>query len=94
VVAFGDPALLDGAGLRSPYPLLWSLPVRVRDPQLSQLSRILAGPDRPTWLVVDGASLGTWGVDPSQAQPYVDHDYRLVHTFGSWEVYRVRGSPR
>jgi hypothetical protein len=33
VVAFGDAAMLRGAGLRSPYPLIWSLPVRVRDPR-------------------------------------------------------------
>ena len=33
VVAFGTPNILQGAGLQSPYPQLWSLPARVRDPQ-------------------------------------------------------------
>ena len=91
VVAFGDPAILQDAGLRSPYPLLWSLPVRVRDPALTELTRVLAGPDRPTWVVVDGASLDTWGVDATTAQPVLDREYILQGAFGDWTVYHVAG---
>ena len=67
VVAFGAPNILQGAGLQSPYPDLWSLPVRVRDPRPGELSDVLTGPDRPTWLVVAGRSLGTWGIDGAAA---------------------------
>jgi len=90
LVAFGDPALLQGAGLSSPYPELWSLPVRVRDPRLVELTRVLRGPDRPTWVVVDGTGLATWGVDAASAQPVLDREYTLVHVTGHWHVYDLR----
>jgi hypothetical protein len=90
VVAFGDPALLEAAHLPSPYALLWSLPVRVRDPRLRDLTGVLTGPDRPTWVVVDGDSLGTWGVDAFLAQPVLEREYQPVHTAGDWHIYHVR----
>jgi hypothetical protein len=90
VVAFGHPSLLRAAGLPSPYPQLWSLPVRVRDPRLSTLTGVLAGPDAPTWLVVDGDGLATWGVDADRAQAVVDARYREVDAEGSWHVLRLR----
>jgi hypothetical protein len=93
VVAFGDPALLQAAHLPSPYPELWSLPVRVRDPQLVELTRVLTSVDRPTWVVVDGNSLATWGVDPSLAQPVLDRDYRLEYVAGDWHVYHTMEQP-
>lgn len=90
VVAFGNPAVLRATGMSSPYPLVWSLPVRVRDPQLIELSRVLDGPERPTWVVVDGEILATWGVDDSVAQPVLDRRYELRQVVGDWHVYRVR----
>ncbi len=89
VVAFGDPALLEGAGLSSPYPLLWSLLVRVRDPHLTHFTRVLEGPERPTWVVVDGASLATWGVDDTVAQPVLDDTYDLRRVIGDWHIYHL-----
>ncbi len=90
VVGFGDPAILETAHLSSPYPQLWSLPVRVLDPHLVAFTRTLRGPDRPTWVVVNGTSLTTWGVDASKAEPVLDRDYRRVKTEGSYVIYRVR----
>jgi len=51
VVTYSHPNVLEASGLTSPYPYLWSLPVRTLDPDLSRLRRLLAGPDAPTWLV-------------------------------------------
>lgn len=62
-VAFGRANLLYEAGLRSPYDELWSLPVRVRDPHLDAFIDVLEGPRAPTWVIVGGASVATWGVD-------------------------------
>lgn len=90
VIAFGDPVLLEAAHLSSPYPELWSLPVRVRDPHLTDFASVLTGPDRPTWVVVNGDSLGTWGVVASLAQPVLLRDYQQVHTAGDWHIYHVR----
>ncbi|HEU5037796.1 MAG TPA: hypothetical protein VFT70_12380 [Nocardioides sp.] len=95
VVAFGDPAILRSTGMHSPYPLVWSLPVRVRDPHLAQLAAVLDGPERPTWVVVNGATLATWGVDDSAAQPVLDRRYELHAVLGDWHVYHVApGTPR
>jgi hypothetical protein len=89
-VAFGDPSILESAHLPSPYPELWSLPVRVRDPRLRMFTAVLAGPQRPTWVVVSGKGLATWGVDPSTAQPVLDREYRLVDVAGTFHIYRRR----
>jgi hypothetical protein len=90
VVAFGDPAILETAHLPSPYPQLWSLPVRVLDPHLVAFTRTLKGPDRPTWVVVNGTTLTTWGVDASKAQPVLDRDYRRVKAEGNYVIYRLQ----
>ena len=88
VVAFGVASILQASGLESPYPDLWSLPVRVNDPQLHGLAALLSGPDRPTWLVISGTSLRTWGVDPTAAQPYVDAHYVHMDDVAGYAIYR------
>jgi hypothetical protein len=93
VIAFGNPAILESAGLTSPYPHLWSLPVRVLDPDLSQFTDVLTGPHPPTWAVVNGTTLATWGVDASHAQPIFDRQYELVDVQGSYNVYHRHGQP-
>lgn len=40
------------SGLASPYPYLWSLPARARDPGSARLASLLRGPDAPTWFLV------------------------------------------
>ncbi|MEI5672036.1 MULTISPECIES: hypothetical protein [unclassified Nocardioides] len=87
MVAFGAANILQESGLRSPYPDLWSLPVRVRDPDLERLSELLAGPRRPTWLVLAGRTIGTWGVDAGTAQEQVETHYELVGSPGRFTVY-------
>ncbi|GAA3826775.1 hypothetical protein [Nocardioides panacisoli] len=89
VVAFGYATLLHDAGLSSPYPHLWSLPVRVRDPELARLTRILRGPDAPTWVVVMGDSTTTWGVDGTTADEAIDERYRQVRVIDDWHVYHL-----
>lgn len=90
VVGFGHPDIVWDSGLRSPYLFLWSLPVRVRDPELLQLSRVMSGRRAPTWVVVDGSSLATWGVDAASAQTVLDERYRPATTLGSYVVWRLR----
>jgi hypothetical protein len=90
VVAFGDPVLLQASGLTSPYPQLWSLPVRVRDPRLTELAAVLRSDRRPTWLVVAGDSLDTWGVDSTDAQRVADRYYQPRTVIGDWHLLHVR----
>jgi hypothetical protein len=97
VVAFGHPDILESTGMSSPYPGLWSLPVRVRDPRLADLATVLAGPDRPTWVVTmrgpGSTSLGGWGIDPARAQTQLDTHYRSVAEVDGHLVYLARGVP-
>lgn len=66
------------AGLSSPYEYLWSLPVRTRDPDLSQLAAVLDGEDAPTWLVVWGG-LEPWSLDADRhLRPVVYDHYRVA----------------
>ena len=87
VVGFGHPDIVWEAGLHSPYPELWSLPVRVRDSSLTDLTHVLRGRRAPTWVVVSGDSLATWGVDTSTAEDVLVHDYRHVTTIGPYVVW-------
>ena len=60
LVVFGGRAdLQDASGMSSPYPYLWSLPMRTRDPGYADLTELLAGPDAPTWLV-EWVSFDAW----------------------------------
>ena len=88
VVGFGHPDIVWDSGLRSPYDLLWSLPVRVLDPRLRQLTHVLTGRHAPTWVVVSGSSLATWGVDATRAQAVLERRYHPVTTIGSYVVWQ------
>ena len=94
VVAFGHADLHATTGLPSPYPELWSLPVRVRDPRLAGLTRVLDGPRRPTWLVT-GPTLQLWALHPLAAERAVARHYRPVGLLGGrFRVYRARAGLR
>ncbi|WP_188782670.1 hypothetical protein [Nocardioides phosphati] len=89
VVAWGHAEILANVGLRSPYRELWSLPVRVRDPRLHELTRVLRGPHRPTWFITRGPGLASWGIDASTAQPVLDARYAEVERIGIWRIFHL-----
>ena len=91
VVAFGGANILRETGLGSPYPDLWSLPVRVHDPDLAD-ARQRCSPGRtarPGWSS-PGTSLGTWGVDGTAADRLLAEHYAPATTAGDWTIYRAR----
>ncbi|WP_459968230.1 hypothetical protein [Nocardioides pyridinolyticus] len=96
LVVFGGRAdLQDASGLRSPYPYLWSLPMRTRDPGYAELRALLAGPDAPTWLVewVDFDAWTDAGVPRLEKvvrERYVEHGT----TCTGQPVYLLRGQER
>jgi hypothetical protein len=92
VVAFGHPGIVAASGLSSPYEHLWSLPVRVRDPRLTELRQVMAGPSAPQWMVVSGSSLGSWGLDARAADAYLAQHYQDEHSFGDWHIWERRPS--
>ena len=77
VVAYGQPNVLLAAGMDSPYENLWSLPIRVRDPDLTGLVEVLRGPDAPAW-VVEWSEFDTWAVDATALKVVVSERYRPV----------------
>jgi len=91
VVLYGDPNMLWNAGLTSPYPQLWSLLVRVRDPDLVELTRILRGADAPTW-VMAWDHMDAWGIDSTEARRVVTARYHLYADVCGVELFRL-GSP-
>lgn len=88
VVAFGGANILRETDLTSPYPDLWSLPVRVHDPDLTAFGALLSSDTRPTWVVVAGASLSTWGVDGDAADLVLAEHYDHAVTAGEWTIFR------
>ncbi len=62
VVLYGVPEIVRASGLDSPYPYLWSLPVRTLDPELTLLRATVQGDDPPEW-VVQRSGLNAWGLD-------------------------------
>ncbi|HET8716363.1 MAG TPA: hypothetical protein VFM50_01325 [Nocardioidaceae bacterium] len=87
VVAYGHPDILQRAGLASPYPNLWSLPVRVRDPHLRQLEQVLMV-HPPRWLITTDGGLAGWGLRAAAAERTVSAHYRPVYRTGDWTVLR------
>lgn len=90
VVAFGNPALLHAADMNSPYEYLWSLLVRVRDPHLRELIRVLSGPGRPHWVVQVGESLTTWGIDAARADRVLERLYQPVYENADYTIFATR----
>ena len=94
VVAFGHPNILWDTRLTSPYEQLWSLPVRVRDPDLSELGGLLASPAAPTWVVVAGSDLYSWGISAGHADHLLEAGYHRVAVESPYVIWHVDGSPR
>jgi 4-amino-4-deoxy-L-arabinose transferase-like glycosyltransferase len=63
-VSYGRPDILRAGGLETAYPYLWSLPMRVRDGQLTQLRRTLESPAAPTWFIAwsKHGNLDVWSI--------------------------------
>ncbi|MCF6378861.1 hypothetical protein L2K70_14695 [Nocardioides KLBMP 9356] len=60
VLVYGGRADIQWAThARSPYPYLWSLPMRTLDPGLEDLRSVLTGSNPPTWFV-EASYINTW----------------------------------
>jgi hypothetical protein len=69
---------LEYADLGSPYPHLWSLPMRTLDPDQAVLERTLRGPHAPEWLV-EVNDWNSWDIDvDGRLREEVERRYRVV----------------
>ncbi|QWF23447.1 glycosyltransferase family 39 protein [Nocardioides sp. LMS-CY] len=96
LMVFGGRADLQHAsGMASPYPYLWSLPMRTKDPGYADLAALLAGPRAPTWLV-EWVALDAWsdrGVD-ELAEVISDEYVEAGTACNGHPVYLLRGVDR
>lgn len=78
LVVFGGRADIQyAAGLASPYPYLWSLPMRTLDPGYADLARLVSGSDAPTWLV-EWEPFDVWDAEAgARLQEVVEEHYRI-----------------
>ncbi|MGH3334508.1 MAG: hypothetical protein ACRDOZ_01730 [Nocardioides sp.] len=77
IVVYGGRAdLVLASGLESPYPYLWSLPMRTLDPELEGLRGLLAGPDAPTWVVMMAPGY-SWDRLGESIRPVLDARYAV-----------------
>jgi Dolichyl-phosphate-mannose-protein mannosyltransferase len=93
VTVYGHSNVDLAAGLSSPYPYLWALPTKARDPQLHTLAEVLSGPQAPTWFLT-WAHLASWGVDSSDASRVLAARYHPVAHLGGHTVYLRDGVRR
>jgi 4-amino-4-deoxy-L-arabinose transferase-like glycosyltransferase len=96
LVVFGGRADLQlTSGLASPYPYLWSLPMRTRDPGYAELRALLGGPDAPTWLV-EWVAFDAWSPDGVPALEELVQERYVAHgtACNGRPVYLLRGVQR
>ena len=96
LVVFGGRADLQRvSGLSSPYPYLWSLPMRTRDPEYADLTALLSGPNPPTWLV-EWVDLDAWAeAGVPELRDAIDEQYVEVGTTCNGKpIYLLRGVDR
>ncbi len=91
VLVYGGRADIQWAsGARSPYPHLWSLPMRTLDPGLADLDAVLTGNDPPSWFV-EATFINTWselGTRPIERS--LIRKYQFVRTAcGRYRIYHL-----
>jgi hypothetical protein len=91
LAVYGRADLVEGAGLDpAGYPFLWSLPVRVLDPDLSIMRGHLSGASPPTWVLVANDP-GSWGLDGDRLEAVLARHYDHVATVCGVDVLRHQG---
>lgn len=94
VVAYGHANLIEASGLEPGYRSLWSLPMRVHDPDLDHLVTRLSSSDPPTWFV-GWNSLNSWDIDEDgRLEQTLADRYREVASICGVEIYLHAGAER
>jgi hypothetical protein len=77
-VMYARPNVVYYAGLRHPYPYMWSLIPRAKPGALEQLRRHLGSSRRPTWLVA-WQPASEWDLDPDgRTRALITRGYQLA----------------
>ncbi len=86
VATFGDAEMIRRSRLSSPYEYLWTLPARVRDPDLRVLRGVVSGPAAPAWIVVRDSKVSD-RLDEFGVLEVMKQRYRVVGKVCGREVY-------
>jgi hypothetical protein len=93
-VMYARPNVVYYAGLRHPYPYMWSLMVRAKPGALEELRRLLGSSRRPTWLV-KWHDAGAWELDPDhRTEGLIARGYRLAAIVCDHAIYLRDDRPR
>ncbi len=91
---YGNADAQQASGMTSPYPQLWTLPMRTLDPHLATLRSVLTSRQAPTWVVV-WHNLDPWRIDAhGRTQRALDTHYRPVARVCGHQVYLRDGVDR
>jgi hypothetical protein len=94
LVLYGAAAVQQSSGLESPYPYLWSLPVRVYDPDLDHVQATLRGRSAPTW-IVQSSALNSCDIDEDgELREQLNASYRIVADVCGAPVWLHKGLTR
>lgn len=93
VTMWGNAQSVEASGLSSPYPYLWSLPVKTLDPELEVLNQTLAGPSAPTWIVT-WHQVRSWGLDTKRTSKLLASRYHQVAAPCGHTIYALDGADR
>jgi hypothetical protein len=94
LVLYGAPEIVRASGLDSPYPYLWSLPIRTLDPELAQLRATIQGPGAPEWIVQRG-DLSPWELDADhRLRDLVHRRYDAVGNVCGNRIWLLKGASR
>lgn len=93
MVLYGRPGIVFASGMDPAYEYLFSLPLRVRDPKLTGLTRVVAGDDPPTWLVTWGA-IDTYDFDTDALRQSLEDRYTVVADVCGHPVWLLDGVDR
>ena len=91
MLVYGGRADIQWAtGAQSPYPYLWSLPMRTLDPGLDDLEEVLTGSNPPTWFV-EATFINTWSeLGTAAIQSSLIRKYAFVQTAcGRYRIYHL-----
>jgi hypothetical protein len=92
-VAYGAANLIHRSDLDAPYPYSWSLPIRVRDPELTRLTALVESPEAPTW-IIEAGDFDWWGLDTPEFHRLRETRYTLVDEVCGHGVYLRNDAPR
>jgi hypothetical protein len=94
VVLYGQAGLYENARITPAYAYMWTLPMRVLDPDLADLRKLLSGPDAPTFVLAP-TPLNSWNIDPGyRVLRTLGHHYRAVALVCGTPVYLHNGIDR